>query len=303
MGEASLFSPTVTAAERDGILIVTIDNPPVNATSANVRAGLDLALDHAEASASIIGLVITGAGRTFIGGADIKEFGRPPVDPTLPAVIARIEAFGKPVVAAINGAALGGGLEVALACHYRIGSQTALVGLPEVKLGLVPGAGGTQRLPRLIGIPAALDLIVAGRSVKAQQAKSLGILDEVAADNLVAVAADAAKALCGTSFRRTANLPVSAATRSEVETATAKLLAKTRGQRALQRPPASSHHPIVPLPMDWLMSGRRSSPSAIAGKLRRSGTSSLRSGRPRRSRGLMASQQGRCQRSGSAASA
>ncbi len=200
MGEASLFSPTVTAAERDGILIVTIDNPPVNATSANVRAGLDLALDHAEASASIIGLVITGAGRTFIGGADIKEFGRPPVDPTLPAVIARIEAFGKPVVAAINGAALGGGLEVALACHYRIGSQTALVGLPEVKLGLVPGAGGTQRLPRLIGIPAALDLIVAGRSVKAQQAKSLGILDEVAADNLVAVAADAAKALCGTSF-------------------------------------------------------------------------------------------------------
>ena len=113
----------------------------------------------------IAAIVITGAGSIFIGGADIREFGAPPAEPVLPTVLAAIENAAKPVVAAINGAALGGGLEVALAAHRRIAGPTATLALPEVKLGIVPGAGGTQRLPRLIGIPAAIDLIATGRSV------------------------------------------------------------------------------------------------------------------------------------------
>lgn len=170
MSETIEFSATVSATTRNGVLVVTIDNAPVNATSVDVRDGLEKTLAHAEAAAGLTGVVITGAGKTFIGGADIKEFGKPAMDPTLPAVIEKIENLSKPVVAALNGAALGGGLEVALACHYRVAAPAAQVGLPEVKLGIVPGAGGTQRLPRLIGIPAALDLITSGRSVKAAEA-------------------------------------------------------------------------------------------------------------------------------------
>ncbi|MFN4186198.1 MAG: enoyl-CoA hydratase-related protein, partial [Hyphomonas sp.] len=131
-------------------------------------------------------------GKTFIGGADIREFGQPPAAPLLPAVIERIESFDKPVIAAIQGAALGGGLEVALACHHRIASLAAQLGLPEVKLGLVPGAGGTQRLPRLVGIPAAIALIGSGRSVKAAEALALGIVDAVADGHPVEAAITAA---------------------------------------------------------------------------------------------------------------
>ncbi|WP_313523530.1 enoyl-CoA hydratase/isomerase family protein, partial [Shinella sp.] len=157
------FSESVSASSHDGVLVVTIDNPPVNALSTHVRAGLVAALDHAAGATDIVGAVVTGAGRTFIGGADIKEFGKPPVEPILPDVIERIERFEKPVVSAVNGVALGGGCEVALACHGRIAGESASFGLPEVKLGLVPGAGGTQRLPRLIGPVAAIDLIGTGR--------------------------------------------------------------------------------------------------------------------------------------------
>ena len=174
---ASSFSQSVSATLADGVLAVTIDNPPVNATSTHVRIGLMAALDHAEADATIVGIVLTGAGRTFVGGADIKEFGKPPVEPLLPDVINRIEGLKKPVVAAVNGAALGGGCEIILACHGRIASVEASFGLPEVKLGIVPGAGGTQRLPRLIGTFAAIDLIGTGRVVKANEALSLGLVD------------------------------------------------------------------------------------------------------------------------------
>jgi 3-hydroxyacyl-CoA dehydrogenase len=226
------FSSTVSATLRDGILVVTIDNPPVNATSADVRAGLDKALTQAENEADITGVVITGAGKTFIGGADIKEFGKPAVEPTLPAVIEKIETLSKPVIAALNGAALGGGLEVALACHYRMASPVVQVGLPEVKLGIVPGAGGTQRLPRLAGIPAALELITSGRSVKAQEAVSLGILDEIAGDDLVGAAVAAAKTLAGKPHRRTGGLTVAEVDATEIEKASAKILARARGQKA-----------------------------------------------------------------------
>ncbi|MGF9694241.1 3-hydroxyacyl-CoA dehydrogenase NAD-binding domain-containing protein [Rhizobium sp. 0TCS1.26] len=232
MSEPRAFSATVSAIVQDGTLVVTIDNPPVNATSADVRSGLQQALAHAEQNADVTAVVLTSAGRTFIGGADIKEFGKPAVEPTLPAVIEMIEALSKPVVAALNGAALGGGLEVALACHHRIASPTAQVGLPEVKLGIVPGAGGTQRLPRLIGIPAALDLIASGRLVKAGEALALGVIDAVAEGDLVDAAIAAASGLVGRPLRRTGPLTVAAADPAEIEKTAAKILAKARGQKA-----------------------------------------------------------------------
>ncbi|CDZ29670.1 3-hydroxyacyl-CoA dehydrogenase NAD-binding domain-containing protein [Neorhizobium galegae] len=232
MSKTTEFSATVSATTRNGVLVVTIDNPPVNATSVDVRSGLEKALAHSETAPDVIGVVVTGAGKTFIGGADIKEFGKPATEPTLPDVIETIECLSKPVVSALNGAALGGGLEVVLACHYRIASPAAQVGLPEVKLGIVPGAGGTQRLPRLIGIPAALDLITSGRSVKADEALKLGIIDEVAAGDLVEAAISSALALAGKPLRRTGDLDVAAADPVEIEKASVKILARARGQKA-----------------------------------------------------------------------
>ncbi|THF58746.1 3-hydroxyacyl-CoA dehydrogenase NAD-binding domain-containing protein [Ollibium composti] len=226
---AARFSETVTGDVRDGVLVVTIDNPPVNALSADVRDGLMAALDHAEASADIVGVAVTGAGRIFIGGADIREFGKPPVEPHLPDVLDRIENFPKPVIAAVNGAALGGGCEVALACHGRIPGEKASFGLPEVKLGIVPGAGGTQRLPRLVGIPAAIDMTGTGRSVKPEEAARLGLADKIAADP-VAEAAQLARAVAGTPLRRTGALTVPVADVAIVEAATKKVLSKARGQ-------------------------------------------------------------------------
>lgn len=248
MSEVTTFSATVSATTRNGILVVTIDNPPVNATAADVRLGLSRALAHAEAEGAISGMVITGAGKTFIGGADIKEFGKPAIEPILPEVIETIEALSKPVVAALNGAALGGGLELALACHYRIASPTAQLGLPEVRLGIVPGAGGTQRLPRLIGIPAAIELIASGRITKAGEALSLGIIDEIAETGLIDGAINAAQKLVGTPLRRTGELAIAPADPAEIEKVSATLLAKTRGQKApaeAVRLVASSHRPLA----------------------------------------------------------
>jgi 3-hydroxyacyl-CoA dehydrogenase len=225
------FSQSVSARPDGGVLVVTIDNPPVNALSAHVRAGLIAALDHAASAPDIVGLVISGTGRTFIGGADIKEFGKPSVEPMLPEVIDRIEAFAKPVLCSVNGAALGGGCEVALACHGRIAGEGASFGLPEVKLGIVPGAGGTQRLPRLIGTLAAIDLIGTGRAVKAGEAVALGLADAVAADPLTAAIA-AVRENAGRPLRRTGSIDIPPADTDAVSAAEAKVLAKSRGQSA-----------------------------------------------------------------------
>jgi 3-hydroxyacyl-CoA dehydrogenase len=162
---------------RGDILLVTIDNPPVNALGVDVRRGLLAAIDAADSDPAVAAILIVGAGRNFIGGADIREFGKPPLAPALPDVCNRIEACSKPVVAAIHGAALGGGLEVALASHYRIALPAAKLGLPEVQLGLLPGAGGTQRTPRLVGARAALELMLSGRHVGAAEALKLGLVD------------------------------------------------------------------------------------------------------------------------------
>ncbi|MGE8162136.1 3-hydroxyacyl-CoA dehydrogenase NAD-binding domain-containing protein [Paraburkholderia sp. NPDC080076] len=177
----------VTRELRGKVLLVTIDHAPVNALSADVRRGLLAAVEAADADKAVEAVLIVGAGRNFIAGADIREFGKPPVPPSLPDVCNRIEACTKPVVAAIHGAALGGGLEVALAAHYRIAVDGAKLGLPEVQLGLLPGAGGTQRTPRLIGAQAALDLILSGRHAGAKEALSIGLIDRVgSSDDILA---------------------------------------------------------------------------------------------------------------------
>jgi 3-hydroxyacyl-CoA dehydrogenase len=164
---------------RGRILVVTIDNPPVNALGANVRYELQLAIEAAETNAAVDAVLLLGAGRNFIAGADIREFGKAPLPPSLPDVCNQIEACGKPVVAAIRGAALGGGLEIALAAHYRIALADAKLGLPEVTLGLLPGAGGTQRAPRLLGAKAALDLMLSGRHLGAKEAHAIGLIDRI----------------------------------------------------------------------------------------------------------------------------
>ncbi|MGJ7580229.1 3-hydroxyacyl-CoA dehydrogenase NAD-binding domain-containing protein [Variovorax sp. RHLX14] len=162
-----------------GVFVVTIDNPPVNALGVDVRRGLVAAIEAAEADVDAAAVLIVGAGRNFVAGADIREFGQPPQPPSLPDVCLRIENCSKPVVAAIQGAALGGGLEIAMSAHYRMAAPSAKLGLPEVTLGLLPGAGGTQRTPRLIGVKPALELMLSGRHVDAKEALSIGLVDKL----------------------------------------------------------------------------------------------------------------------------
>jgi len=170
---------------RDGeTAVVIVDNPPVNALKHEVRAGLVEALRRGYDDTAVKGIVIACAGRTFFAGAEITEFGKPPQAPSLHDVIAAIEAMQKPVVAALHGTALGGGFELALACHFRVAASGTRVGLPEVKLGLLPGAGGTQRLPRLIGPEKALKMIVTGDPIGAPEALSAGIVDEITEGDL-----------------------------------------------------------------------------------------------------------------------
>ncbi|HEX3861886.1 MAG TPA: 3-hydroxyacyl-CoA dehydrogenase NAD-binding domain-containing protein [Stellaceae bacterium] len=165
----------------NGIGIITVDNPPVNALSPGVPEGIVAALDKGNADPSVKAMVLIGAGRSFIAGADIRQFGKgPSTPPTGRRHYNVMDDSPKPVVAAIHGYALGGGLETALACHYRVAVPSAKVGLPEVLIGILPGAGGTQRLPRLIGPKAAVELITSGRHVPAEEAHKLGIIDELA---------------------------------------------------------------------------------------------------------------------------
>ena len=159
----------VTYQRHDDIGVITIDSPPVNALGQAVRQGLADAVAQGNDDAESRVLVLVAKGRTFIAGADIREFGKPPQAPILPEVIATLEASAKPIVAVLHGTALGGGFEVALGCQLRVALPGTKVGLPEVKLGLLPGAGGTQRLPRLAGVEAALDLITSGRFVGADE--------------------------------------------------------------------------------------------------------------------------------------
>ena len=199
----------VSLAREGAVAVITVDHPPVNALSQAVREGLVNCVEEAEGDAGVSAIVIACAGRTFIAGADIKEFGKPPLEPYLPDVVNRIEACSKPVVAAIHGTALGGGFEVALGCHYRIADGGAAVGLPEVNLGLLPGASGTQRLPRLVGAEAAMDIMLSGKPVKAPAALDLGAIDRIAdGDDLRAAATTYAESCVQEGPRRIRDMSV-----------------------------------------------------------------------------------------------
>src|SRR5690349_590106 len=179
-------SPISTRKHGD-VLIVSSNNPPVNALGHAVQQGLVAAIEEAEADDSIKAVVIACEGQTFFAGADVSEFGTPKAfeQPVLPQVVDRIEACTKPVVAAIHGTALGGGLEVALSCHYRVAVPSAKLGTPEVKLGLLPGAGGTQRLPRVAGVKKALEMCATGNPIDAKEGFDCGLIDRLIEGELI----------------------------------------------------------------------------------------------------------------------
>ena len=201
---------SVVFERHDGVALLTLDNPPVNGLSFAMRAALGDCVMEALAEDGVAAMVVAGAGRMFCGGADIREFDQPPPPGAafLPAVLDELEASRKPVVAAIHGVAAGGGLEVALACHVRLVVPGTRLGLPEVTLGIVPGAGGTQRLPRLIGVEAALDVIVGGQLLPAERAVAIGIADEIVEGDLLAAAIARARQLAadGAPLRRASAL-------------------------------------------------------------------------------------------------
>jgi 3-hydroxyacyl-CoA dehydrogenase len=220
----------VSIERRDGVAVISIDNPPVNALSQAVRDGLMRSIEEAEDDDGVKATVIICTGRTFIAGADIREFGQPPEPPHLPDVVAGIEASAKPVVAAMHGTALGGGLEVALGCHYRMATESASLGLPEVNLGLLPGASGTQRLPRLIGAERALDMMLSGQPLKAQQAFEYGLIDQVCGDDdLRDSAIKFALAQVATGPRRIRDMQVPEVAPDLFEKTDAAIARKTRG--------------------------------------------------------------------------
>src|SRR5437016_6567844 len=177
---------SVDLGTRGRVAVLTVDNPPVNALSQHVRKGLHDGIKQAQADAAVHAIVIVCAGRAFIAGADITEFGKTPQEPGLHGVLDMIEGSSKPVIAAIHGTALGGGLEVTLACHYRVGVKDARFGLPEVKLGLLPGAGGTQRLPRVVGVEKGLQMMVSGDPIRADEALKHGLIDAIVEGDLAA---------------------------------------------------------------------------------------------------------------------
>ena len=224
----------VRTARQGRVLVVTIDNPPVNALGVAVRQGLQAAVEQAEADAAVQAVLIVGAGKAFIAGADIREFGQPAQPPSLPEVCNRIEACGKIVVAAIHGPALGGGLEVAMAAHYRVALPAAKLGLPEVNLGLLPGAGGTQRAPRLMGVRAAAGLMLSGQHLGAHAAFDAGLVDRVAqgTDPLAAGLQYAEELLAANApVRRTRDIAIGdkPAALAELDALAAETAKKTRG--------------------------------------------------------------------------
>ena len=213
------------------VALVTIDSPPVNAGSIHVRRDLFDTFTVLTTEKDLAGVILTGANGNFVAGSDIREFDAPPVAPHLPEVIAVIEALSVPVVAAIEGAALGGGYELALGCDYRLAAPNAVVGLPEVTLGLVPGAGGTFRLPRLVGPATAIGLITSGRRVKAEEAVRLGMVDAVEDGDLIA----AARRLIagGLKKRIVRELPARSDSEADIDTAEEAALRKATGAIAV----------------------------------------------------------------------
>ncbi|MDI6028535.1 3-hydroxyacyl-CoA dehydrogenase NAD-binding domain-containing protein [Corticibacterium sp. UT-5YL-CI-8] len=227
---------TISLERHGPVLIAIVDNPPVNALSHSVRAGLVDAVTEFENDGHVKALAIFCVGRTFIAGADIREFNKPLQEPRLGTLIERLDACAKPIIAAIHGTALGGGLEVALACSYRISLDSARFGLPEVKLGLLPGSGGTVRLPRLIGVENALTMISEGGQIAAGSAREKGLVDKVVAGDLKAEAIAFANEIIanGGRVRRTSDLPVPSFDTELLATKRSELAKKFRGFTAPQ---------------------------------------------------------------------
>jgi 3-hydroxyacyl-CoA dehydrogenase len=215
---------------RDNIALISIDSPPVNALSHAVRDGLMRFIEQADADAEVNAIVIICDGRTFIAGADIREFDMPPQAPHLPDIVDRIDACETPVVAAIHGTALGGGLEVAMGCHYRIALASAKLGLPEVLLGLLPGASGTQRLPRLVGAEMALNMMLSGKPIGAKAALDAGLIDEVVTtDDLAGAALEFAATAIDKGPRHVRDLPVAEVADDLFEKSRINIAKKARG--------------------------------------------------------------------------
>ena len=228
------FSNSISLQRVDRAAVIRIDRPPVNAINQDIRAGLCSALDNISGDATLDRIILTGAGDIFAAGADASEFGFPMAQPDLPTVVAALEASKVPVIAAIKGACLGGGLELALACRWRIAASTAQLGLPEVILGVVPGSGGTQRLPRLVGMKIALSMIPAGRQVRATEALDIGLIDEQEEDPLAA-------ALTLQLTDLNARLPISKLPRPKAETEAAEAaLVKARRRMPRQSAPVEA---------------------------------------------------------------
>ena len=243
------INAVVDLQQEGDVAVVTMDNPPVNALGIVLREGLMQAFARLAALPAVKAVVLSGTARAFSGGADITEFGKPPRTPSLAEVIALIEAFDRPVVAAISGVALGGGLELALGCHYRVAAPGAKLGLPEVKLGILPGGGGTQRLPRVMGPVAAMKAIVGGTHLPADKAE--GVVDQMCATREEAVAF--ARSCIGKPLVRVRDredkLLEARANPAMLDEAAAPLLKRARGQRA----PAACIEAVraaVTLPMD-----------------------------------------------------
>lgn len=221
----------VVRIEREGrIGIIVLDNPPVNALSQGLRAGMIEALCSLGDDTSTDAVVLIGAGRDFIAGADLREMASPPSDPQLPQVMAAIEACPKPVLAAIGGSALGGGAEIALACDLRVMAAAAGIGFPEVRLGIIPGSGGTQRLPRLVGPVLAVELVTSARRVEATEALSVGLVDQVASGDL---RDEAVRAAAQATKRRVSALPVPAFDFQALHQAATQAQKRSRGVPAI----------------------------------------------------------------------
>lgn len=233
------MSEWVSLERRDDIGVVTIDHPPVNALAHPVRSALLAAVQSADADDAVSAILILGAGKHFVAGADIREFDAPSKAPLLNDVLLRVEACAKPVVAGLHGQVLGGGLELALACHYRCATADTKVGLPEINLGLLPGSGGTQRLPRLVGVQIALDMMLSGESIGVQRAHELGIIDELIGDrdSVAAAMTYAMKLAAGAALRRLRDLSVPKVESLEtvLQTALEKMPAKHKPLEAARR--------------------------------------------------------------------
>lgn len=258
------MSEYVTVTHEGGIAIIMIDNPPVNAMSFHLRQPLYKAIEAARDDASVKGVVLACAGRTFVSGADISEFGseKALASPSLPELCSLLESLPKPVVAAIHGTTLGGGLELAMSCHYRVAEKGAKVGLPEVKLGLLPGAGGTIRLPRLTGPETAVKMIVSGTPIGAAQALAAGVVDAVVENDLTAEAVKFAKAKA---TEGGPHIPVSArddklvAARNDLAAFDAAAKEATKKSRGLDAPLAcaQSVRNAITLPFDEALAKER----------------------------------------------